>query len=144
MKRPQVVTLAINGQLDQVFEYIVTPDFGANAACAGLDVEIFYPDTAAELAAAKAVCASCPVVANCAKWGVERVNDGVLGGLSEKERFLRRGGRRAIDVDEAAELRAEYQFITSQPATAVASRFGVDIRSVVRWRSVLRQVWKAA
>jgi WhiB family redox-sensing transcriptional regulator len=144
MKRPPVIALALSGQLDQIFNTVESPNFGSSAACSGLDTEIFYPNTAAELSAAKAICADCPVIAMCAKWGVERVNDGVLGGLSEKERFLLRGGKRALDVDEVAELQSQYNFITRQPASVVASEFGADVRSVVRWRGILRQSGKAA
>jgi WhiB family redox-sensing transcriptional regulator len=144
MKRPLVIALALNGELDQIFNNAEAPYFGSAAACAGLDTEIFYPNTAAELAAAKSICAACPVLTLCAKWGVERVNDGVLGGLSEKERFLIRGGKRALDEDEVTELRAQYNFITRQPASVVAAEFGADVRSVVRWRGILRDYEKAA
>ena len=144
LKRPPVVALAMSGELEQLFADCQTPDFGSSAACAGLDTEIFYPNNKAELAKAKAICAGCPVIQSCAKWGIERVNDGVLGGLSEKERVLLRGGKRAIEVDELAELRAQYTFITSQPATVVANEFGADVRSVVRWRGILRVAGKAA
>lgn len=144
MKRPPVITLAMSGQLDQLFRYEETPNFGSEAACAGLDTEIFYPKSAAGLSGAKAICSACPVRTKCAKWGVERVNDGVLGGLSEKERFLLRGGKRALDVEEIAELRAEFNFITGQPAAIVAQKFGADVRSVVRWRGILRQYGVAA
>jgi WhiB family transcriptional regulator, redox-sensing transcriptional regulator len=60
----------------------------SKAACQGLDPTIFYPaedDDAA--AAAKAICAACPVREPCLEYAlVNRERDGVWGGCTEKER----------------------------------------------------------
>lgn len=74
-------------------------DWTADAACRGLDTELFYPvaDTARLAAPAKAICADCPVRADCLAWALEIGDDhAVLGGLTPRERrALRRAGRRA-------------------------------------------------
>jgi WhiB family redox-sensing transcriptional regulator len=58
-----------------------------NAACRGLDPEIFYPVTDEEADVAKAVCAVCAVRETCLEHALgSRERDGVWGGATEKER----------------------------------------------------------
>jgi WhiB family redox-sensing transcriptional regulator len=62
-----------------------------NAACRGLDPEIFYPsiDVEAEEAFddAKAVCTVCTVRETCLEFALQvREKEGVWGGATEKER----------------------------------------------------------
>ncbi|HEX7107560.1 MAG TPA: WhiB family transcriptional regulator [Acidothermaceae bacterium] len=77
-----------------------------DAACRDEDPELFFPighgpAAQAQIAAAKAVCARCPVVRECLAWALENGQDaGVWGGLTEEERrALRREGLRALDDD---------------------------------------------
>ena len=63
------------------------------AACRDLDTEVFFPLSEADAGPAKAVCAGCPVRAECLEFALAtRQGDGVWGGLTETER--RRLGRR--------------------------------------------------
>lgn len=58
-----------------------------HAACQGLAADIFYPATDEESAAAKAICAACPVREPCLEHALSvREKDGVWGGANEKER----------------------------------------------------------
>lgn len=59
-----------------------------NAACRGLDPEIFFPAIEeADVADAKAVCGSCMVQQPCLEWALQvREKEGVWGGATEKER----------------------------------------------------------
>jgi hypothetical protein len=72
----------------------------ARAACAGVDPELFFPPAetgparARQEAAAKAVCARCPVTAECREWALVALPFGVAGGLSEDERRALRATRR--------------------------------------------------
>jgi len=73
------------------------PELGAwtrRAACTSADPEVFYParsDTGNALAA-KAICATCPVVDECLQWALDHDEIyGVWGGLSEHERRELRG-----------------------------------------------------
>lgn len=67
-------------------------DFRHLAACRRVDPELFFPVTetgpgAAQVARAKAVCNTCPVVADCLAFALEHgLTDGVFGGLSASER----------------------------------------------------------
>ncbi len=78
-------------------------DWRAAAACVGTDPELFFPVAEAgphydaQAAAAKAVCAGCPVVAECLAEALARIPYGVAGGLTEGERrALRRRDRQAV------------------------------------------------
>lgn len=72
--------------------------------CRDLDPDLFFPPVEAESseqrhareAAAKAVCASCPVRQECLSWALtNRERLGVWGGLTERERSLLGANRRA-------------------------------------------------
>lgn len=59
------------------------------AACRGLDPEIFYPatDDEADAEHAKSVCEQCPIRLACLEHALtRREKDGVWGGATEKER----------------------------------------------------------
>jgi WhiB family redox-sensing transcriptional regulator len=71
------------------------------ARCKDQDPELFFPigttgPAAAQIAAAKAICALCEVKGECLEWSMATGQDaGVWGGLSEEERrALRRARRR--------------------------------------------------
>ena len=63
------------------------------ALCAQINPEEFFPPKGGSVRAAKAVCARCPVVAECLSYALEHNEAfGVWGGKSERERRrLRRG-----------------------------------------------------
>ncbi len=83
--------------------HLVALDWHADGACQDLDTEMFFhpdnergPQRAEREAAAKAVCATCPVVAQCAAWALRtREPYGIWGGLSESDREEVWAGRRA-------------------------------------------------
>ena len=57
------------------------------AACRGLDPEIFYPVSEEETEVAKTVCLGCSVRQSCLEHVLgSRERDGVWGGCTEKER----------------------------------------------------------
>lgn len=59
------------------------------AACRGIDVDIFYPDTEDDVDAveAKAICAECPVRQACLEHALaNREREGIWGGTTERER----------------------------------------------------------
>ncbi|MHB1762639.1 MAG: WhiB family transcriptional regulator [Acidimicrobiales bacterium] len=72
--------------------------------CKGLDPDMFFPTRGADgatIAAAKAVCAECPVRSECLAWALRHEKFGIWGGTSEKERrALRR--QLGIRVDNLA------------------------------------------
>lgn len=62
----------------------------ARAACAGISFPLFFPtqeSPANQVARAKAVCAACPVVAECLEYSLETNQvSGIWGGTTEEER----------------------------------------------------------
>jgi WhiB family transcriptional regulator, redox-sensing transcriptional regulator len=70
------------------------PEWMSAANCASTDPELFYPERGGSTREAKAICRSCPVVADCLSYAMEHQERfGVWGALSERER--RRLGRSA-------------------------------------------------
>jgi WhiB family redox-sensing transcriptional regulator len=58
-----------------------------NAACRGVDPDIFYPASEEEADVAKSICAQCSVRQMCLEYALaNRERDGVWGGATEKER----------------------------------------------------------
>lgn len=76
---------ATSVDVDAVYGLIERPAWFAEAACAGLDIDLFFPERGETTSAAKAVCAGCPVRDECREFGM-RERFGVWGGASERER----------------------------------------------------------
>ncbi|RPI22605.1 MAG: WhiB family transcriptional regulator [Actinobacteria bacterium] len=75
-----------------------TAGWRTSAACAGSDSDVFFPapEDADGIAAAKEICASCPVREACLEYALStNQGDGVWGGLDAQER--RRLRRRIRD-----------------------------------------------
>jgi len=77
-------------------------DWRTRAACRDEDPELFFPVSemgpgARQVARAKAVCASCPVRAECLAYALDAgLDNGIFGGLTERERrSMIRSRRRA-------------------------------------------------
>lgn len=77
---------------------LIDQDWAKNAACAQVDPEPFHPGKRTrrkDIAAAKALCASCPVAQQCLADALDRTDEyGIWGGLDERERRKLRRSRR--------------------------------------------------
>lgn len=77
-------------------------DWRFKAACLSQDPELFFPigdvgPALDQIEKAKAVCRTCPVVAECLEWALDTGQDfGVWGGLSEAERLQVRRKRSRV------------------------------------------------
>lgn len=58
----------------------------ADALCAQVDPELFYPDHGATAAPARAICMACEVRPQCLQWALGREKEGVWGGMSAGQR----------------------------------------------------------
>jgi len=74
---------------------VASPGWMAAGLCRQRDPELFYPATGHSSRDARAVCARCPVRAQCLAYAIEhRERYGVWGGMSERQRrHLREKGR---------------------------------------------------
>jgi WhiB family redox-sensing transcriptional regulator len=76
------------------------PDWRESAACLAEDLNLFFPISTTgaaaqrQVAAAKAVCAACPVQRDCLEWSLEVGPEfGIFGGCTEEERRRLRNER---------------------------------------------------
>lgn len=66
------------------------------AECFGQDTSLFFPDSEADAKPALAICAECPVRAECLEWALaSRQDDGVWGGMVGRDRIRLRRQRQA-------------------------------------------------
>ena len=86
-------------------------EWRSRAACRDVDAELFFPVAeagpayAAQVAQAKAVCAGCPVRAECLDEALAHIPYGIAGGLTEHERrALRRTRRVPTTPDELSDV----------------------------------------
>lgn len=87
------------------------------AACLGVDTNVFFPDSnvsEARVEEAKAYCRRCPVSEECLSLAVgEQLQDGVFGGMTAKERrnaglLKRRKAGSTVDIKSRRENRKTY------------------------------------
>jgi WhiB family redox-sensing transcriptional regulator len=57
-----------------------------DANCADKDREMFFSADLLLIEKAKSVCLSCSVREECLTWGIETNNEGITGGLTQRER----------------------------------------------------------
>ena len=70
----------------QPFELRAQP-WMADANCAGVDPELFFPQRGESTVEAKAVCRACPVRAQCLDYALSiNERNGIWGGTSERQR----------------------------------------------------------
>ena len=118
------------------------PRWWENAACRTVDPDLFFPAgngkaARAQTAEAKSVCMQCPVRVQCLEWATETEQPhGVLGGLSQEERWRRapvEPGVRATAPLRCNEAREQILAWRRKERTLqwIADRLGVD-RGAVR------------
>lgn len=80
--------------LDWVLEPGDSRRWQADGACRGVDPDVFFNER--RHGEARAVCAECPVQAECLEYALDREQLGFWGGKTETERrrIRRRAGRR--------------------------------------------------
>lgn len=60
------------------------------AACRGTTTELFYAEAGPAVSHAKLLCSACVERAGCARWGLEREEFGIWGGMTARERARER------------------------------------------------------
>ena len=132
----------------------MTGDWRAAALCAQVDAELFFADVErgaayeAQVAAAKGVCAVCPVRAECLAFALDALPLGIAGGTTAAERRELVGDRaaRLLEVELAELGLPSTQMKTTAAVGWKALRAGQDVDDVARMCGVSRrtaQRWAA-
>jgi len=117
-------------------------DWSEHAACAGVDVALFFPEEGENPTQALAVCAACPVRDHCLREALERdERHGVWGGLTPRQRHRLRYGQR-LSLRERPWQRAQRQALQAHGIAADARAHGLDPVQAVATRMVLS--WEEA
>lgn len=144
-----------NDQILDLFE--LRPSWHARAACHG-KTDIMFPTaaegnakvTAAQIAEAKAICATCPVQAECAEWGPNAAitngidGGGVWGGMGKRERMRVRARTNTpqfvpkVTADDVRAIRA--RAAAGEPMRQLAREFGLHRTGIAE--IVHRRTWK--
>lgn len=105
-----------------------------HARCKGMDIELFFPATGADIASVLAVCAQCPVRQPCADAAAQMPGtSGIWGGrLHRQNHHDTTTRRRAIDLLE--QTRGMYAS-PAGAAAAVARHLGITAtpETILRW-----------
>lgn len=84
------------GGIGDLFDLFQRPEWHAHAACRGVGADVFFPERGEMVAAAKAICAVCPVRQECFDHALDNgERNGVWGGVSERGRRPLRARRKA-------------------------------------------------
>ncbi len=114
-------------------------DWRTAAGCAGTDPDFWHPEgdspeAAAQTAAAKAICRTCPVREDCLEWALAAGRDvlGIAGGMTLAER--RRSRRRSVGGGLATERRAIARRMRASgiDVPSIAATLGLSPKSVYR------------
>jgi WhiB family redox-sensing transcriptional regulator len=119
-------------------------DWTEQAACRGMDPDLFFPERGHSTAEAKAVCGSCPVRDTCLDEALARSERfGIWGGKSERERRRlrtqrdRHRGRPAVPPERLAHIAAivDMHIRAGDPApiSRAAAELGVTRKTIGRY-----------
>ena len=76
---------------------LTPPPWAADALCAQVDPDLWFPMPGGSNRDAKAICRRCPVQAECLEYGMTDPH-GIYGGMSESERTKIRRARLRMEV----------------------------------------------
>lgn len=137
-KKPSHIVPVDNGIADLLSSFAQLPNF-AGGKCVGADPNLFFPDTMAQAREAVALCNTCPLIEQCLNWAMAHEDHGIWGGKTARQRARMRKGEKSVNPAEAvksAEWLAAVQ--GNEPARVVAERYGVQDRTVYRWRKAYK------
>jgi hypothetical protein len=143
-KIPEIVLIAKRENLKFLQDFTNLPEVTGQEACLDAEPELFFSEFALDIAMAKSICNTCPLIQVCANYATQHENFGVWGGLSADERYEARGHLDAYDTTDIERLTEEMKFIMTASAKDVAVKYEAQTRTVVRWRNDIRNAQKAS
>lgn len=112
-------------------------DWSDDAACAGVDPDLFFPDEGEHPTEALAICAVCPVRAECLEEAIRTdERHGVWGGMTARQRNRARRGHRVYGR-LSPKVRRDHLSVRARLIAADARRHGLDPVQAVATRLVL-------
>lgn len=73
--------------------FVVPEPWMADAACAQVDPQLWFPEKGGSSREAKRICQACPALQKCLAYALEHDELGIWGGTSERQRKQLRSGR---------------------------------------------------
>lgn len=137
-KRPHVVALALAGNLHLLEKAISMPHAFQNAACIRTDPDLFFSENPRKVALAKSICATCPIRLKCLAWAMDNEEYGVFGGTTARERSAQRKGTVVIDDSHLRKMQEQLAMILSPDINRAITAFGVNKRTIYRWRELVQ------
>lgn len=137
-RAPEVVSLAKKGQLGPVIDRSEQSPSQKEFACIkspGISAEFAWR---ADTAQARPTCPGCSMLEKC----VASFSNDKVSGRWTKLAGLQIGGSHETDV-ELSRLAHEMDSILGGSPSALAEQFGVDSRTVARWRKLLNAAIRA-
>ncbi len=121
-------------------------------ACAGTDVDAFFPPVGVNALTAVRICRTCPLVDVCREWAIENMEVGIWGATSDRQRARirtrRAGGTSKVHHGtQRRTITARQQvaaLVDRYTAQQIADRLGVTARTVERHKAALRAEQKEA
>ena len=119
------------------------PALSAVAPCAlGTDPDLFFREDEVGVAAAKRVCASCPLASACLAYATENIEYGIWGGKTPQERDALRGEPLQLELRRRS-LEAERLLNAGMTTAEVAAALAVVERTVYRFKRARAAYYEA-
>lgn len=135
-KRPDIVSAVLAGIGTTNGSLIPEANFMSDASCGSIaDPDLFFSSDPLAIHAAKTICRSCPVAEACLSYGAS-IEEGMFGGLTATERGIKPAATR-IQTPALIDL-SQKTYLQTAPVSQIASRYGVQPRTVQRWRQILK------
>ena len=134
-----MIDLALAGNLHLLEKAITLPPVFQNAACIKVDPDLFFAESPRKVAAAKAICATCPIRTKCLNWALENEEYGIFGGTTPEERKAMLAGVTPIDDSKLRKMQEQLALILSPDINRAIATFNVNKRTIYRWRDLLQR-----
>jgi len=128
---------------ENLLDNLPSAEISEKAACKAVDPELFFSEDDHEILKAKEICFGCPVRSLCLEYGLKVANDGILGGLTAKERMAL-VKTQPVDADLVNEAISIRRDIETMHLGDFAGKYGIHVRTVSRWKNKLQDRGMAA
>ena len=136
--RPLVVTLVLDNQLSSLAERVLSSGSLEGGNCS-LDVaDYFFSENPRDVAHALKICAGCPIRQKCLQVAIERGEEGIWGGTTHAQRLKMQPVVKDLELPTLKEAKSELHAIMFGDASEMAQKYGVERRTVQRWRTSIK------